>query len=325
MKKLKVVELFAGVGGFKIGLEGFEGKSATSGFNNKFDSKFEVIWSNQWEPSKPSHKQIAYNIYKNKFPNHTIINEDINKIKTNDIPDHDVLVGGFPCQDYSVARVLSHSKGLEGIKGQLWHQIIRILQEKKNKPAYLILENVDRLISSPSSLKGRDFAIMLQKLNEIGYDVEWKIINAADLGFPQKRKRIFIIGYLNKSLVRDFLELENKIKNGAIHNSIKFEILDKSTNNFKLEFDDSDIIYNLSLSSKKSIFGDYGFASNYHVFTCKTKSTQAQKPTPLGEIIEDQKVADEFYLNQEQKTKFESLKEAKDEFRKRKGGGHIQI
>lgn len=324
MKKLKVVELFAGVGGFKIGLEGYEGKSATSGFKTDINSIFEVIWSNQWEPSKSINKQIAFQIYKEKWPNHTIINEDITKISTNEIPDHDVLVGGFPCQDYSVARVLSHSKGLEGTKGQLWHQIIRILQEKKKKPAYLILENVDRLISSPSNLKGRDFAIMIQKLNEIGYDVEWKIINAAELGFPQKRKRIFILGYLNKSKVNDFNQLETQRKNGAINNSIEFEILEKSMNNFKLEFEESDIIKKLSLTSKKSIFGDYGFASNFHVFTCKTKSILKKSPTTLGEIIENQKVSEEFYLNQEQEKKFISLKEAKDELRKRKGGGNFR-
>ena len=123
MSKLKVVELFAGVGGFRIGLEKTE--------------KFEVIWSNQWEPS--TKVQHASMVYENVFGSKDHSNEDIHEVKTEDIPDCDVIVGGFPCQDYSVATTLKNSKGLEGKKGVLWWQINRIIQEKKNKPKYLIL------------------------------------------------------------------------------------------------------------------------------------------------------------------------------------------
>lgn len=148
---LKVVELFAGVGGFRIGLE------ATK--------KFEVIWSNQWEPSTKA--QHASWVYENRFGDKGHSNENIEEVDTKDIPDCDVLVGGFPCQDYSVATTLKNSKGLKGKKGVLWWSIERIIREKKNKPKYLILENVDRLLKSPSNRRGRDFAVMLGCLNQL--------------------------------------------------------------------------------------------------------------------------------------------------------------
>ena len=176
---LKVVELFAGVGGFRIGLE-------------KTD-KFKVIWSNQWEPlTKTQHASLVYeNIWGKK--EHS--NENIEEVLTRDIPDCDVLVGGFPCQDYSVATTLKNSKGLKGKKGVLWWSIERIIREKKNRPKYLILENVDRLLKSPSKQRGRDFAVMLSCLNKLDYAVEWRVINAAEYGFPQRRRRVFILGY----------------------------------------------------------------------------------------------------------------------------------
>ena len=195
LEKLKVVELFAGVGGFRLGLEGFNGKSSSSGYKSLFKSNFEVVWSNQYEPSTKT--QHASDIYEKRWGTDNHSNHNISTVKTSEIPNHDVLVGGFPCQDYSVARVLSHSKGLEGKKGVLWWDIHRIIKEKKkNKPKYLILENVDRLISSPASQRGRDFSIMLASLSDLGYAVEWRVINAAEFGMPQKRRRVFIVGYL---------------------------------------------------------------------------------------------------------------------------------
>jgi len=160
MPKLKVCELFAGVGGFRLGLE-------------KTD-KFEVIWSNQWEPSTKA--QHASWVYEARFGSKNHSNKNIEEVPTSQIPDHDVLVGGFPCQDYSVATSLKNSKGLLGKKGVLWWSIHRILSEKENKPKYLILENVDRLLKSPSSQRGRDFAIMLKSLSELGYCVEWRVV-----------------------------------------------------------------------------------------------------------------------------------------------------
>jgi len=181
---LKVVELFAGVGGFRLGLEAVaKGKA------------FKVIWSNQYEPG--SAKQWASRAYEYAFRNkkgsihsNRLIEE---AIAAGEVPKHDVLVGGFPCQDYSVAKPNNQSRGIEGKKGVLWWSIYEIAE--KHKPEYLILENVDRLIKSPAKQRGRDFAIMLKCLAMLGYIVEWRVINAGEYGMPQRRRRVFIVGY----------------------------------------------------------------------------------------------------------------------------------
>ena len=182
---LKVVELFAGVGGFRVGLEKvLMGKA------------FKVVWSNQYEPG--SSKQWASWVYdyhwgKDKESKHSnkLVEE---AIEAGDVPNKfDVLVGGFPCQDYSVAKPNNQSRGIEGKKGVLWWSIYQIAE--KHKPKYLILENVDRLTKSPAKQRGRDFAIMLRCLQMLGYHVEWRVINAAEYGMPQRRRRVFIVGY----------------------------------------------------------------------------------------------------------------------------------
>ena len=191
----RVVELFAGVGGFRIGLEGPH--------RSNRNDKYAVVWSNQWEPS--TKKQHAAEVYVERWglsqskenplefhaDGEVFVNDDIANIDTADIPDHDLIVGGFPCQDYSVAR--TSAKGLEGKKGVLWWEIHRILNDKK--PSFAMLENVDRLLKSPTSQRGRDFAVMLASFAELGYIVEWRVINAADYGMPQRRRRVFIMGY----------------------------------------------------------------------------------------------------------------------------------
>lgn len=146
--KIKVVELFAGVGGFRLGLEGWKGKSASSNYQTKLNSSYKVVWSNQWEPSTQT--QHASMVYENRFGKEAHSNQDIATVEVSEIPDHDMLVGGFPCQDYSVATTLKNSKGLIGKKGVLWWSIHKILSEKEHKPKYLFLENVDRLLISPS-------------------------------------------------------------------------------------------------------------------------------------------------------------------------------
>src|SRR5699024_5962743 len=181
MQKLKVAELFAGVGGFRIGLE------------NTDKNMFEVVWGNQWEPGKKV--QHAYDCYNTRFDTGIHSNEDIaevpDKVLSNTAAD--MVVGGFPCQDYSVARSLNGELGIQGKKGVLFWQIIRVIQN--TIPKYVLLENVDRLLKSPSSQRGRDFAVMLSTLNELGYDVEWRVINAADYGNAQRRRRVFIFAY----------------------------------------------------------------------------------------------------------------------------------
>jgi DNA (cytosine-5)-methyltransferase 1 len=211
MKEIRVVELFAGVGGFRLGLEGWQGKSASSHYTEAFESPYKVVWSNQWEPSsaRSGELQEANIVYHRNWPDSATSQHyphDLNTVASPDftdkkvaglIPDHDMLVGGFPCQDYSVAGV--NTKGIEGKKGVLWWNIHKILQVKR--PKYVFLENVDRLLKSPTSMRGRDFAIMLATLNDLGYSVEWKVINAADYGMPQRRRRVYIIAYHQKAKI----------------------------------------------------------------------------------------------------------------------------
>lgn len=174
-----VCELFAGVGGFRVGLE-------------EANPNWKTVWANQWEPSRKS--QYAFECYVSHFgKNKNYINEDIASIDKNDIPDHNLLVGGFPCQDYSVAR--SGAKGMEGKKGVLWWQIRDVLEAKS--PKFVLLENVDRLLKSPASQRGRDFGVILACFYDLGYTVEWRVINAADYGFAQRRRRTFIFACKN--------------------------------------------------------------------------------------------------------------------------------
>ena len=212
MKEVKVIELFAGVGGFRVGLE-----RADSGF-------YKIIWANQWEPATKT--QHAAMVYEKNYGEGSVSNLDINTVPVNEIPDHDMLVGGFPCQDYSVASTLSRSKGIEGKKGVLWWSIYNILKEKGDKKAsVLLLENVDRLLLSPAAQRGRDFAIILECLNELGYIAEWRIINAADYGMPQKRRRTYIVAFLKDGKIgKKFTTPEKWIyKSGVFANAFPLE------------------------------------------------------------------------------------------------------
>ncbi|BCJ92575.1 cytosine-specific methyltransferase [Anaerocolumna cellulosilytica] len=179
----KVCELFAGVGGFRLGLE-------------RSSPDWNTVWFSQWEPNKS--KQWAHQCYVSHWGD---INEytgiDISLVPKESIPNHNLLVGGFPCQDYSVARPLPGSNGLEGKKGVLWWQIRDVLIEKKSP--FVLLENVDRLLKSPASQRGRDFGVMLACLADLGYSVEWRVINAAEYGAGQRRRRIFIFAYQNNT------------------------------------------------------------------------------------------------------------------------------
>ena len=192
MSKLKVFSMFDGVGGFIVGLD-----EANKKLNKNF---FQVTDTNQFEPSRKAQDAFEVGVYNYPKINHS--NEDImqvsseyfDEMKANGV---NMIVGGFPCQDYSVARSKKHEMGIEGKKGVLFWEIIRAVNHIK--PEYLILENVDRLLKSPSKQRGRDFAIMLGAFNQLGYTVEWRVINAADYGAPQRRRRVFFFIYKNNS------------------------------------------------------------------------------------------------------------------------------
>ena len=309
MDKLKVIELFAGVGGFRIGLEK--------------TNKFTVVWSNQWEPGKS--KQHASDVYINRFGNDNHSNEDIETVKTKDIPNHDVLVGGFPCQDYSVASLLKNSKGLLGKKGVLWWSIYRILDEKKKKPSFLILENVDRLLGSPVNQKGRDFAMMLSSLNNLGYAVEWRFINAGDYGMPQRRRRVFILGYYKNSKL--YKEMKTADVSSWIHKEGVF------AKQFKVEqpnslflSDDFELAPNLkkvsdkfNLENQNKKFKNAGIMFDGKVTTAQTTAVFNGKRTTLRDILEKTKVDEEFYINKEDLKRWKIEKGAKSKMRTKDG------
>lgn len=321
--KIKVIELFAGVGGFRLGLEGWNGKSASSNYKEKFESPYEVVWSNQWEPSTKI--QHASAVYENRFGMDNHSNKDIASVEVSEIPDHDLLVGGFPCQDYSVATTLKNSKGLIGKKGVLWWSIHKILSEKENKPKYLFLENVDRLLISPSGQRGRDFAIILQSLNELGYAVEWRVINAADFGMPQRRRRIFILAYLNNTEIYENIKsikpIEWILENGTLANSFPVTTESKlSPKKFKLKGDIVSISENFNKDGKTGMFENSGLMIEGNVTTIKTQPNYEGKFTILKDLIQNGEVTEEFYISNEELDKWKYLKGPKKEMRKNADG-----
>ena len=316
--KLKVVELFAGVGGFRLGLEGWKGKSASSGYQKKIQPNYEVVWSNQWEPSTKA--QHASWVYENRFGAAHHSNEDIATVDIATIPNHDLLVGGFPCQDYSVATTLKNSKGLIGKKGVLWWSIHKIISEKKRKPKYLFLENVDRLLISPSGQRGRDFAIILQSLNELGYAVEWRVVNAAEFGMPQRRRRIFILAY------RKGTSIYKNIKKGSPAEWIleegilasAFPVVPKkgfSISEFELEGDIVSISENFNVGGKKGLFENTGVMLNGKITTIKTVPNYEGAFTHLRDLLQQETIPEDFYIDKEHFARWEYLKGAKKEMR----------
>ena len=301
-KKIRVAELFAGVGGFRIGLEGYEGKSATSQYKKDIKQNFEVVWSNQFEPSTKT--QHATMVYEARFGEDNHSGEDINDVVTRDvqdIPDHDLLVGGFPCQDYSVATTLHNSKGLKGKKGVLWWAIHKILEKKKNPPKYLFLENVDRLLKSPAKQRGRDFAVMLQSLNDLGYAVEWRVINAAEYGMPQRRRRIFFIGYHKSTAIYKRIQKGKKVDwlsiSGTIANA--FPVLDvneESINEFELKGDLVEITNNFNKDGKLSPFKNTGLLFKGKVYTTKTEPKFNGEKMTLGSLLLNGEVTNDFFI-----------------------------
>ena len=323
MNKIRVVELFAGVGGFRLGLEGWNGKSASSNYKENFESPYEIVWSNQWEPS--TKVQHASMVYESRWENSKHSNNDISTVEISEIPDHDLLVGGFPCQDYSVATTLKNSKGLIGKKGVLWWSIHKILSEKENKPKYLFLENVDRLLISPSGQRGRDFAIILKSLNDLGYAVEWRVVNAAEYGMPQRRRRIFILAYSQNSTIYNEIKETNStdwlLKDGILANAFPVQsdnIL--FPNEFKLNGDIVEISTNFNKNGKKGMFENTGVMIAGIVTTIKTKPSYEDKFTILKDIIQNGEITDEFFINEEDLDKWFYLKGAKKEMRKNSQG-----
>ena len=305
MKKT-AVELFAGVGGFRVGLN-----HVTLGENGKAieEKRFNFVWANQWEPSTKT--QDAFDCYKQRFYNGNddeFSNEDISTVNKKSIPDFTLLTGGFPCQDYSVARSLSQEQGIEGKKGVLWWQINDILKAKK--PPFVLLENVDRLLKSPSKQRGRDFGIMLRCFADNNYSVEWRVINAAEYGHPQKRRRIYIFAYKNKTTYGkktakvDAINIINKFglfaKEFPIYESTSISSKDLKKYNDLLEISDS----------FEFDFKNAGYMHKGKIYTANVNPI-CVNPVTLGELILNEKIDEKYFLSESQNEKFTYLKGSK--------------
>jgi DNA (cytosine-5)-methyltransferase 1 len=294
---IKVVELFAGVGGFRIGLEGYPKHK---------DSAYEVVWSNQWEPS--TKKQHASLVYEHRWPNANHTNKNIEEVIETDfdqIPNHDLLVGGFPCQDYSVATTLRNSKGLRGKKGVLWWSIEAILRKKgADKPKYLMLENVDRLLISPANQRGRDFAIMLSSLNALNYAVEWRVINAADYGMPQRRRRVFILAYHKSTgIYKELIAKKNKLNwlesESVIARELPVKPLANKPISGTINADIQVVSDAFNSEGAKSPFMNTGVLLDGEFITVKTESNYQGKHTVLEDIlVESKKIPSEFFIDE---------------------------
>jgi len=314
---LRTIELFAGVGGFRIGLE----RASSS------EKQFDIIWSNQWEPS--TKKQHASEVYTARFGFENHSNEDIAKeVERNNIPDHDVLVGGFPCQDYSVASSLKNSHGIVGKKGVLWWEIHKIVSAKS--PKYLILENVDRLLKSPASQRGRDFAIILSSLNTLGYAVEWRVIDASEYGMPQRRKRVFIMAYKKGTKPYKVLVKSKPIdvfnKDALLSKTFPIHAITKETIvSHQLSNDLVDITNNFNKKTpKKNVFWESGYMIDGAYHTTRVIADYKGECITLGDILIDEKnVPEEYYIDKKELEKWQYQKGAKSFERTNKKTGHV--
>ena len=299
MAQLKVAELFAGVGGFR---------EAMVSLNAQVGAElFRMVWSNQWEPSesgKKGEEQFANRVYIEKFGHPGHYADDIHKVSDikgaipkTIVPEIDLLVGGFPCQDYSVAKPKNVSKGLRGPKGVLWWSIERLLEERA--PDYVLLENVDRLINSPANNRGRDFAVILKGFQELGYAVEWRVVNAAEYGFPQKRRRIFILAYKLKTVPGKALKSAADepasvlVSKGVLAQSLPCtseELIPElyDLNKFKTDVDVKD-----RYAEEASPFLSAGFMLNGEVHTLQVDSVMKGRPTFLRDLLV--KPGEQFY------------------------------
>lgn len=293
----KIVELFAGVGGFRLGFD-------------RLDSGWQTVWFSQWEPAKKV--QFAHNCYVSHYGdcvdlkgNHTT-NVDISIVDKNDIPDHTLLVGGFPCQDYSVAHSLKDAKGIEGKKGVLWWQIRDTLIAKQ--APFCLFENVDRLLKSPAKQRGRDFGMILACLNELGYDVEWRVVNAAQYGGAQRRRRTFIFAY--KSDTKYYINNVNNPIDVINTNGFFAQV-------FPIETIDANSIHSVSIptdlfevsDSFQFPFENAGYMHDGVVYTSSVTEIEEQ-PILLGDILQSN-VDESYYLSTDQLKDWTYLKGSK--------------
>lgn len=305
---MNVLELFAGVGGFRIGLE------------NANPDYFRTLWSNQWEPSRKS--QDAFEVYNYHFPDSENINISIADITDEQFAEMnaDMIVGGFPCQDYSVARSKKNEQGIEGQKGVLFWEIIRAT--RIIRPRFLILENVDRLLKAPSKQRGRDFAIMLTAFNNLGYSVEWRVINAADYGRSQRRRRVFFFIYRNDipfahQMDQRFEEQEqvfdeNRYDDYIFHEGLfatQFPIMNTPVKKRHVYYELPEDIVEVSDNFSGTVWNT-GVMRHGRYYSIDTAPNYDGKPITLGEILQnEEEVPEKFFINDPAKLeKFQYLR-----------------
>ena len=321
---MNVLELFAGVGGFRIGLE------------NANPDYFRTLWSNQWEPSRKS--QDAFEVYNYHFPDSENINVSIADITDEQFAEMnaDMIVGGFPCQDYSVARSKKNEQGIEGQKGVLFWEIIRAT--RIIRPRFLILENVDRLLKAPSKQRGRDFAIMLAAFNNLGYSVEWRVINAADYGRSQRRRRVFFFIYRNDipfahQIDQRFEEQEqvfdeNRYDDYIFHEGLfatQFPILNTPVKKRHVYYELPEDIVEVSDNFSGTVWNT-GVMRHGRYYSIDTAPNYDGEPITLGEILQnEEEVPEKFFINDPAKLeKFQYLRGPK-RIERTSADGHTYI
>lgn len=321
MQSIKVAELFAGVGGFRLGLEGYENPGHPE-FEMPAAGPFQTVWANQWEPPGNATKQFAWRCYEERFGKGSCVNRDIHEALDAyergeaTIPDVHMVVGGFPCQDYSVAKPLAQAGGIEGKKGVLWWDIYRFLHLKE--PRYVLLENVDRLLKSPASQRGRDFAIMLSCFADLGYSVEWRVVNSAEYGFPQRRKRVYIYA----ELAHETWDLEERLAGGVISSALPIERPDVSRA-FEIPEDPYVTTQTFNAGGNgKSPFGTVGVMDGCRVVTCDVVEDYRGERRVLGDVlVPASDVPEEFYICEDKLGRWRYLKGSKSEERTNKQTG----
>jgi DNA (cytosine-5)-methyltransferase 1 len=298
----KVAELFAGVGGFRVGL-------ARAGWK--------TVFSNQWEPS--TKVQHASEVYSERFGLEGHSNIDIAELKSIPQP-FDLLVGGFPCQDYSVAKSRTSATGLVGKKGVLWWEILRLTN--LHKPKFIFLENVDRLLNSPSAQRGRDFAVMLTTLGKEGYEIQWRVVNSADYGFPQRRIRIYIVA-TRKDLAPALVTPKDLIlKSGTLARALPVEDENIGMVEFELDPDPEIVSNSFNTGKKSSPFMNSGLFRAGVVTTMRTKAHYSGTFHTLGDVLEEpDAIPNEYWVSPSKLDSWKYLKGAKSEERTHKLSG----
>ena len=306
-----ICELFAGVGGFRCGLNGVKTLA-----DIKKPERWETVWFSQWEPAEKN-TQYAHDCYVYHFGTcldqngEDTTNLNIEDVDKRTLPDFNLLVGGFPCQDYSVASSLATSKGLEGKKGILWWSIRETIEEKQ--PPFVLLENVDRLIKSPARQRGRDFGIMLACFRDEGYTVEWRIINAAEYGFQQRRRRAFIFAYKDGTRYNGDIQTRTGYDRDAEADKKRmsmsqvllrdgffartFPVLDGAPKKIQIK----ELPQGLGALSDSFSFGfeNTGIMKDGVVYTLKTVPAYEGDQVTLGDIMETGQVEERYFIPKE--------------------------